>query len=67
MLGPTIEAGVDALRSMGRAGKLFVFHTSLPTMEAPGQLTNREDRKLLGTDKEKVCFVSFPLWAVVSK
>jgi protein transport protein SEC24 len=35
------------------AGKLFVFHSSLPTGSAPGKLTNREDRKLLGTDKEK--------------
>src|SRR3954464_11679153 len=54
MLGPAMQAGVDALRNMDRAGKLFIFHTSLPTMEAPGQLKNREDRKLLGTDKEKV-------------
>lgn len=37
-----------------RAGKLFVFSTSLPVMEAPGKLKNRDDRKLLGTDKEKV-------------
>lgn len=53
-LGPVIQAGLDALRSSDRAGKLFIFHTSLPTLEAPGQLKNREDRKLLGTDKEKV-------------
>jgi len=33
-----------------------VFHSSLPTSDvAPGKLKNREaDRKLLGTDKEKV-------------
>lgn len=36
------------------AGKLFVFHTSLPIAEAPGKLKNREDKKLTGTDKEKV-------------
>lgn len=54
MLGPVIQAGLDALKSADRAGKLFVFHTSLPTLEAPGKLKNREDRKLLGTDKEKV-------------
>lgn len=36
------------------AGKLFVFHTSLPIAEAPGKLKNREDKKLIGTDKEKV-------------
>lgn len=54
MLGPVIQAGLDALKSADRVGKLFVFHTSLPTFEAPGRLKNREDRKLLGTDKEKV-------------
>lgn len=36
------------------AGKLFVFHTTLPIAEAPGKLKNREDKKLVGTDKEKV-------------
>lgn len=36
------------------SGKLFVFHTSLPIAEAPGKLKNREDKKLIGTDKEKV-------------
>ncbi|MEQ2193378.1 hypothetical protein XENOCAPTIV_020278 [Xenoophorus captivus] len=36
------------------AGKLFVFHTSLPIAEAPGKLKNREDKKLIGTDKEKL-------------
>ena len=36
------------------AGTLFVFHTSLPIAEAPGKLKNREDKKLIGTDKEKV-------------
>lgn len=35
------------------AGKLLIFHTSLPTAEAPGKLKNRDDRKMLGTDKEK--------------
>uniref|UniRef100_A0A3Q2T4H5 SEC24 homolog C, COPII coat complex component n=1 Tax=Fundulus heteroclitus TaxID=8078 RepID=A0A3Q2T4H5_FUNHE len=38
------------------AGKLFVFHTSLPIAEAPGKLKNREDKKLIGTDKEKTLF-----------
>ena len=54
VLGPVIQAGLDALKSAGCPGKLFIFHTSLPTVEAPGQLTNREDRKLLGTEKENV-------------
>lgn len=54
VLGPVIQAGLDALKSADRAGKLYIFHTSLPIGEAPGKLKNRDDRKLLGTDKEKV-------------
>lgn len=54
LLGPVIQAGVDALKSSDRPGKLFIFHTSLPTYDAPGKLKNREDRKMLGTDKERV-------------
>lgn len=42
------------LQAADCAGKLFVFHTSLPIAEAPGKLKNREDKKLVGTDKEKV-------------
>jgi len=53
ILGPAISVGLKALSSANRNGKLFVFHTNLPTFEAPGRLKNREDRKLLGTDKEK--------------
>ena len=30
-----------------------MFHSSLPIAEAPGKLKNRDDRKLLGTDREK--------------
>lgn len=30
-----------------------MFHSSLPIAEAPGKLKNRDDRKLLGTEKEK--------------
>ena len=56
VLGPVIQAGLDALKSSDRAGKLYVFHSSLPIAEAPGKLKNRDDRKLLGTDKEKVNF-----------
>lgn len=36
-----------------RSGKLLIFHSSLPIAEAPGKLKNRDDRKVLGTDKEK--------------
>ncbi|CAD5206408.1 unnamed protein product [Bursaphelenchus okinawaensis] len=53
ILGPTIKVGLEALKAGRRSGKLFVFHTNLPTVEAPGKLKNREDRKLLGSDKEK--------------
>ncbi|XP_041364667.1 protein transport protein Sec24C-like [Gigantopelta aegis] len=53
VLGPVIQAGLDALKSADRCGKLLIFHTSLPTAEAPGKLKNRDDRKLLGTEKEK--------------
>jgi protein transport protein SEC24 len=53
LLGPVIEAGVEALRAAKCAGKLFIFHTNLPNALAPGQLKMRDDKKLLGTDKEK--------------
>uniref|UniRef100_A0A183BK90 Protein transport protein Sec24-like CEF n=1 Tax=Globodera pallida TaxID=36090 RepID=A0A183BK90_GLOPA len=48
-------AGLDALSQRGPGlASLFIFHTSLPVLGgAPGQLKSREDRKLLGTDKEK--------------
>ena len=54
VLGPVIQAGLDALKAANCTGKLFIFHSSLPVGEAPGKLKNRDDRKLLGTDKEKV-------------
>ena len=54
VLGPVIQAGVDAMKAADCAGKLFIFHSSLPSATAPGQLKNRDDRKLLGTEKEKV-------------
>ena len=53
VLGPAIKAGFEALKDADCAGKLLVFHSSLPIAEAPGQLKSRDDRKLLGTDKEK--------------
>ncbi|GFN78549.1 transport protein sec24c [Plakobranchus ocellatus] len=53
VLGPVIQAGLDALQSAERAGRLYIFHTGLPTAEAPGKMKNRDDRKLLGTEKEK--------------
>lgn len=54
VLGPAIQAGMEALKAANCSGKIFVFHTSLPIAEAPGKLKNRDDRKLLGTEKEKV-------------
>jgi len=53
ILGPVIQAGKEAFKAAGMAGKLVVFHHNLPVAEAPGKLKNRDDRKCLGTDKEK--------------
>ncbi|XP_058818925.1 protein transport protein Sec24C [Topomyia yanbarensis] len=53
ILLPALQAGLEALKASECAGKLYVFHSSLPTAEAPGKLKSRDDRKLLGTDKEK--------------
>jgi len=53
MLGPVIQAGKEAFKAAGMAGKLVIFHHNLPVAAAPGQLKNRDDRKCLGTDKEK--------------
>ena len=41
-------------QAAGRNGRIFVFHSGLPSHEAPGVLKNRLDSKLLGTEKEKV-------------
>ncbi|XP_030654246.1 protein transport protein Sec24C isoform X4 [Nomascus leucogenys] len=53
---PVVQAGMEALKAAECAGKLFLFHTSLPIAEAPGKLKNRDDRKLINTDKEKTLF-----------
>ena len=53
ILAPAIQAGLEALKASDCAGKLLVFHSSLPIAEAPGKLKNRDDRKVLGTEKEK--------------
>jgi protein transport protein SEC24 len=53
ILEPAVRAGLEALKAAQRNGRLFVFHTGLPSAQAPGQLKNRLDAKLLGTDKEK--------------
>ncbi|CAH6789092.1 Sec24d [Phodopus roborovskii] len=53
---PVIQAGMEALKAAECPGKLFIFHSSLPTAEAPGKLKNRDDKKLVNTDKEKILF-----------
>lgn len=54
VFAPVVRAGMEALKAADCPGKLFVFHASLPTAEAPGKLKPRDDRKLVNTDKEKV-------------
>ncbi|KAG7461887.1 hypothetical protein MATL_G00195950 [Megalops atlanticus] len=56
VFAPVIQAGMEALKAADCSGKLFIFHSSLPTAEAPGKLKNRDDRKLVNTDKEKTLF-----------
>ncbi|KAM8924376.1 protein transport protein Sec24C isoform 2-T2 [Pelodytes ibericus] len=56
VFAPVVQAGLEALKAAECAGKLFVFHTSLPIAEAPGKLKNRDDKKLVNTDKEKTLF-----------
>ncbi|XP_078532069.1 protein transport protein Sec24D [Lissotriton helveticus] len=56
VFAPVIQAGMEALKAAECAGKLFIFHSSLPTAEAPGKLKNRDDKKLINTDKEKTLF-----------
>nr|XP_014086954.1 protein transport protein Sec24C [Bactrocera oleae] len=50
---PAIQAGLEALKASNCAGKLLVFNSTLPIAEGRGKLKNRDDRKLLGTEKEK--------------
>ncbi|KAM6390302.1 LOW QUALITY PROTEIN: protein transport protein Sec24C [Pluvialis apricaria] len=56
VFAPVIQAGLEALKAAECAGKLFIFHTSLPVAEAPGKVKNRDDKKLINTDKEKTLF-----------
>jgi len=53
ILAPVIQAGIQALKGANCSGKIYVFSTTLPIAVAPGKLSNRDDKKLLGTDKEK--------------
>ncbi|XP_053547979.1 protein transport protein Sec24C isoform X2 [Bombina bombina] len=56
LFAPVIQAGLESLKAAECAGKLFIFHTTLPIAEAPGKLKNRDDKKLINTDKEKTLF-----------
>ncbi|XP_069561249.1 protein transport protein Sec24D [Brachyistius frenatus] len=56
VFAPVIQAGVEAFKAAECSGKLFIFHSSIPTAEAPGKLKNRDDKKLVNTDKEKTLF-----------
>jgi len=51
ILGPAINVGLEAIKSANRNGKLFVFHSNLPTFDAPGRLTPREDRKITNNEQ----------------
>uniref|UniRef100_A0A5K3FJG6 Zf-Sec23_Sec24 domain-containing protein n=1 Tax=Mesocestoides corti TaxID=53468 RepID=A0A5K3FJG6_MESCO len=53
ILAPAVQAGLEALKAANRCGKLFIMHSCLPTADAPGKLKFREDRHLIGTDREK--------------
>ncbi|KAK7909734.1 hypothetical protein WMY93_014418 [Mugilogobius chulae] len=56
VFAPVIQAGVEALKAAECSGKLFIFQSAMPTAEAPGKLKNRDDKKLINTDKEKTLF-----------
>ncbi|CAG5929286.1 unnamed protein product [Menidia menidia] len=56
VFAPVIQAGMEAFKAAECSGKLFIFHSSMPTAEAPGKLKNRDDKKLVNTDKEKTLF-----------
>ncbi|KAK6494003.1 protein transport protein Sec24D-like isoform X1 [Huso huso] len=56
VFAPVIQAGMEALKAAECSGKLFIFQSSIPTAEAPGKLKNRDDRKLVNTEKEKILF-----------
>lgn len=64
VLEPVVRAGMEALKAAGRNGRLFVFHSSLPSAQATGMLKNRLDTKLLGTDKEKVWSLEGGTWSL---
>lgn len=44
----------------------MVFHSSLPIADAPGKLKNRDDRKILGTEKEKTVLGKFFIFKLIN-
>ncbi|XP_078094614.1 protein transport protein Sec24C-like [Mustelus asterias] len=56
LFGPVVQAGLEALKTADCSGKLFIFHTSLPTAKAPGALRNRHDNSIINTSKEQTLF-----------
>ncbi len=48
----TKNVSVKMISQKDHGGKILIFQTKLPTI-GPGALKNREDLKLLGTDKER--------------
>eukprot|EP00842_Homolaphlyctis_polyrhiza_P001198 jgi/Hompol1/2079/HPOL_003785-RA len=58
-LGAACQAAFDALHlqilQKQHGGKLSIFQTALPTY-GPGPLKNREDVKLLGSDRERLLY-----------
>ncbi|KAK9729542.1 COPII coat Sec23p-Sfb3p heterodimer component [Basidiobolus ranarum] len=53
VLGAAMQSAYMALKDAG--GKVFVFHTTLPIF-GPGSLKNRDDVKIIGTDKENALY-----------
>ncbi|CAL8371448.1 unnamed protein product [Boreogadus saida] len=51
-----LRSTLAELRRLSAAGSSIIFHASIPTAEAPGKLKNRDDKKLVSTDKEKTLF-----------
>lgn len=51
VFAPIIQARMEALKAAECPRKLFLFHSSLPTAEAPGRLKNRGNRKPIIVDK----------------
>ncbi|XP_072342002.1 protein transport protein Sec24C-like isoform X2 [Scyliorhinus torazame] len=56
VFGPVIQAGLEALKTAECWGKLFLFHTSLPTTKAPGELRKHNDNRIISTNREQTLF-----------